>query len=108
MTRSLLAGIRPQLPQSIAARLAGTGREAILRVDIAGAAARRPLLSELAAAIPGRFRLVHGGIDNIQGQPVGTLFLGSETASGGVTEVVEFLNARNARVELLGYVTDDV
>ncbi|WP_395450521.1 methionine ABC transporter ATP-binding protein [Aminobacter sp. UC22_36] len=108
VTRSLLAGIRPQLPQSIAARLAGTGREAMLRVDISGEAARRPLLSELAAAIPGRFRLIHGGIDNIQGQPVGTLFLGVETASGSVAETVEFLNARNARVEVLGHVTDDV
>ncbi len=108
VTRSLLAGIRPQLPVSIAERLSRAGREAILRVDIAGEAARRPLLQELATSIPGRFRLVHGGIDNIQGEPVGTLFLGVETASGGVTEVVEFLNALNARVEVLGYVTDNV
>lgn len=107
VTRSLLAGIRPQLPQSIAARLAGSGREAILRVDISGEAARRPLLAELATSIPGRFRLVHGGIDNIQGQPVGTLFLGAETASGSVAQTVEFLNARKARVEVLGYVTDN-
>ncbi|MDH4988465.1 methionine ABC transporter ATP-binding protein [Aminobacter anthyllidis] len=107
VTRSLLAGIRPQLPQAIAARLAGTGREAILRVDIAGEAARRPLLSELATSIPGRFRLVHGGIDTIQGEPVGTLFLAVETASGGVAETIEFLNALKARVEVLGYVTDN-
>ena len=107
VTRSLLAGIRPQLPQAIAARLAGAGREAILRVDIAGEAARRPLLQELATAVPSRFWLVHGGIDTIQGEPVGTLFLGVETASRGVAEVVEFLNARDARVEVLGYVTDN-
>ena len=46
------------------------------RVDVAGEAARGPLLSDLAAAVPGSFRLVHGGIDHVQQQPVGTLFLG--------------------------------
>ncbi|WP_344854330.1 methionine ABC transporter ATP-binding protein, partial [Aminobacter aminovorans] len=108
VTRSLLAGIRPQLPQAITARLAGAGREAILRVDISGEAARRPLLQELACAASSRFRLVHGGIDTIQGEPVGTLFLGVEAASRGIAEIVEFLNARDARVEVLGYVTDNV
>ncbi|WP_432287423.1 methionine ABC transporter ATP-binding protein [Aminobacter sp. BA135] len=105
--RSLLAGIRPQLPQAIATRLTGVGREAILRVDIAGEAAHRPLLQELATSVPGRFRLVHGGIDTIQGEPVGTLFLGVDTASRGIAETIEFLNARKARVEVLGYVTDN-
>ncbi|WP_406872355.1 methionine ABC transporter ATP-binding protein [Aminobacter sp. P9b] len=108
VTRSLLGGIRPQLPAAIAGRLARSGREAILRIDIAGEAARRPLLQELAAAVPGRYRLVHGGIDYIQGEPVGTLFLGAATPAGRLAEVVDFLNARGARVEVLGHVTDDV
>lgn len=108
VTRSLLGGIRPQLPAAIAGRLARSGREAILRIDIAGEAARRPLLQELAAAVPGRYRLVHGGIDHIQGEPVGTLFLGAATPVGRLAEVVDFLNARGARVEVLGHVTNDV
>ena len=108
VTRSLLAGIRPQLPEALAARLGQAGREAILRVDVAGEAARRPLLQELATAIPGRFRLVHGGIDHIQGEPVGTLFVGVQTTDGRVGEIIEFLNARNARTEVLGHVSDDV
>ena len=108
VTRSLLAGIRPQLPEAIAARLGKAGREAILRVDVAGEAARRPLLQELATAIPGRFRLVHGGIDHIQGEPVGTLFVGVQTTDGRVAEIIDFLNARDARVEVLGHVSDDV
>ena len=108
VTRSLLAGIRPQLPEAIAARLGKAGREAILRVDVAGEAARRPLLQELATAIPGRFRLVHGGIDHIQGEPVGTLFVGVQTTDGRVAEIIDFLNARDTRVEVLGHVSDDV
>lgn len=108
VTRSLLGGIRPQLPEHLAARLRTSGDEAILRVDISGEAARRPLLAELATSIPGQFRLIHGGIDHIQGEPVGTLFVGVTTATGVTATAVEILNARGARVEVLGYVSDDV
>ncbi|PWK63908.1 ATP-binding cassette domain-containing protein [Aminobacter sp. AP02] len=108
VTRSLLGSIRPQLPEQLAARLRPSGREAVLRLDISGEAARRPLLSELATSIPGRFRLIHGGIDHIQDEPVGTLFVGAATETGGIAAVIEFLNHRGARVEVLGYVADNV
>ncbi|CAH2397165.1 methionine ABC transporter ATP-binding protein [Mesorhizobium ventifaucium] len=105
ITQSLLGGIRPQLPGEIAARLStSAGKEAILRIDVAGEAARRPLLSDLAASIPGPFRLIHGGIDHIQRQPVGTLFLGVPTGADHVARVIDFLAGRGARVEVLGYV----
>ncbi|QPC89792.1 methionine ABC transporter ATP-binding protein [Mesorhizobium sp. INR15] len=110
ITKSLLGSIRPQLPAELAARLVpGTGTETILRIDVAGEAARRALLSDLAAAVPGPFRLVHGGIDHIQEQPVGTLFLsvpGSDT--NHLARVITFLEARDARVEVLGHVTGSV
>lgn len=105
ITKSLLGGIRPQLPVEIAEKLSSVpGKEAILRVDVAGDAARRPLLSELAAAVPGRFRLIHGGVDHVQGEPVGSLFLGIATKDGQVAKTLDFLIARNARAKVLGYV----
>ena len=76
----------------------------MLRVDVSGEAARRPLLSDLAAAIPGSFRLVHGGIDHVQRQPVASLFLGVPAGGGHVAQVIDFLTGRGARVEVLGYV----
>lgn len=110
VTRRLLGTIRPQLPAELAARLVpGAGTETVLRVDVAGEAAREPLLFDLAAAVPGPFRLVHGGIDHIQRQPVGTLFLsvaGSDASH--LAEIVTFLKSRQARVEVLGHVTDPV
>ena len=110
ITRSLLGAIRPQLPAELAARLEpGAGAETILRVDVAGEAARGPLLSDLAAIVPGPFRLVHGGIDHIQEQPVGTLFLsvpGSDARH--LAEVITFLKSRQARVEVLGHVANSV
>lgn len=108
ITRSLLGGIRPQLPDEIAARLSPSGgREAILRVDVAGEAASRPLLSDLATAVPGAFRLVHGGIDHVQQQPVASLFLGIPPGGDHVDRVLHFLTGRGARVEVLGYVAGD-
>ncbi|MER8444288.1 methionine ABC transporter ATP-binding protein [Mesorhizobium sp. M1066] len=110
ITRSLLGAIRPQLPAELAARLLpGAGAETILRVDVAGDAARGPLLSDLAIAVPRAFRLVHGGIDHIQQQPVGTLFLSVPGSDANhLADIITFLKARQARVEVLGHVADPV
>jgi D-methionine transport system ATP-binding protein len=109
ITQSLLGGIRPQLPAELAARLLPSGGdETILRIDVAGEAARRPLLSELAAAVPGLFRLVHGGIDHVQQQPVGTLFLAVPGHASHLANVIAFMKAREARVEVLGHVAGSV
>ncbi|WP_027142482.1 methionine ABC transporter ATP-binding protein [Mesorhizobium sp. WSM3626] len=110
ITRSLLGAIRPQLPPELAARLLPAGgTETILRVDVAGEAARGPLLSDLAADAPGAFRLIHGGIDHIQQQPVGTLFLSIPgNHESHLAEVITFLKSRQARVEVLGHVADPV
>jgi len=39
---------------------------------------------------------------------LGTLFVGVQTTDGRVAEIIDFLNARDARVEVLGHVSDDV
>lgn len=106
ITRSLLGEIRPTLPPQIAERLvqAETG-EAMLRVDISGEPAAEPLLSELATAISSGFRLVHGGVDHVQGQPLATFFLA--IPSGDVAGAIDFLKSRGARTEVLGHVARD-
>jgi D-methionine transport system ATP-binding protein len=108
ITKSLLGGIRPQLPEHIAARLSQTGgTEAILSVDLAGPEAQGALFADLSAALPHSFRLVHGGIDHIQNQPVARFFIAVPARDPALAGTVEqFLKARSARVEVLGYVTD--
>ncbi len=108
ITRSLLGSIRPQLPEHIAARLSTeTGSEAILSVDLAGPEAQGALFTDLSAALPHSFRLVHGGIDHIQNQPVARFFIAVPARDPGLQDqVAQVLTARSARVEVLGYDTD--
>ncbi len=103
ITKSLLAGIRPQLPAHIADALSPEpGGEAVLGVDLAGAAAQGTLLAEL----PRPFRLLHGGVDHVQDQAVARLYLAVPAVpAGAVQTFIQFLEARSARVEVLGYVT---
>jgi D-methionine transport system ATP-binding protein len=108
ITKSLLAGIRPQLPEAIAARLSTSGSEVILCVDIATEEAQSALF-DLAAALPKSFRLIHGGVDHIQNQPIGRFFIGVPTADTSLRARVEqFLVSRLATVEVLGHATDHV
>ncbi|MBP1857751.1 methionine ABC transporter ATP-binding protein [Rhizobium herbae] len=108
ITQSLLGGIRPQLPEYISARLSPiSGPEQILSVDMAGPAAQGALFADLSQALPHSFRLVHGGIDHIQDQPVARFFIAVPTRDSTLPEKVQqFLKARGARVEVLGYDAD--
>jgi D-methionine transport system ATP-binding protein len=108
VTQRLLAGMRPQLPPEIAGRLSPEPvGEAVLRVDVFGDAARQALLSDLAGTLKVSFRLIHGGIETIQGEPVGTLFLAIPGGGEDAARVSQFLQARGARTEVLGHVAGD-
>jgi D-methionine transport system ATP-binding protein len=108
ITKSLLSSIRPQLPEIIAARLSSAGgSETVLSVDLAGPEAQGTLFADLWAALPHSFRLIHGGIDHIQSQPVARFFIAVPARDPALAgKVQQFLTARSARVEVLGYVAD--
>ena len=102
-TKSLLSGIRPQLPGHIAGKLvADVTGEAILGLDIAGPAATGPLFQQLSAEFPEGYRLLHGGVDHIQEQAVGRFFIAvpAEAAVRFTTLAERF----GAQVEVLGHV----
>lgn len=107
-TKNLLKMLTPELPASVAAMLTRepqNNSEAILRLRISGAAARRPIINEIAAASGLSARLVHGGIDTIQGEPVGTLFLGLPAHDhAALQKAVDFLNTICDETEVAGYV----
>ena len=104
-TRSLLSGIRPQLPAHIAERLTvDVGGEAILGIDIAGPVATGPLFQGLSQEFPGGYRLIHGGVDHIQEQAVGRFFLAVPAEKAG--SLASYAERLGAQVEVLGHVAD--
>lgn len=108
-TRSLLRGLSPVLPADIAARIAPQGDQALIRVDVYGPAARRPILAEIAAITGQAPRLVQGGLNDVQGEAYGRLFLTLGTADPGrVAAVVAHLQPECTAVEVLGHVPSDV
>lgn len=108
-TKNLLKMLTPALPESIAVHLTQDQRsadEAIIRIRISGEAARRPIINDIASASGLNARLVHGGIDTIQGEPVGTLFLGLPAHDqSALQKAVGFLKTICDETEVAGYVS---
>ncbi|KGT90987.1 methionine ABC transporter ATP-binding protein [Enterobacter cancerogenus] len=109
LTRTLLRGLLPQLPEALAARVTERRRgEAIYSVHFAGEDAQGDLLTRFAAALPGKFRLLQGGIDHIQHYAVVRFFIALPVAN--VTDeqqILSWLRGQQAQVELVGYVASD-
>lgn len=103
-TKSLLQVLTPELPHAIKDRLdPETGDHAVMKVQLSGDAARRPFLSELPGVM-----LLHGSMDTVQGEPVGTLFLGLPARdTAALQKAIAYLKAQADHVEVLGYVSGD-
>ncbi|WP_430739401.1 methionine ABC transporter ATP-binding protein [Vandammella animalimorsus] len=80
-TQALLAPLQQQLPDELRARLLpqapanGAGHARVLQLGYTGAGALEPDLLRIAQALPGPVRLLHGGVDRIQGHAYGRLLL---------------------------------
>ena len=79
-TRSLIEEIVPQaLPESVLARIRALMTEhpaqdaQLLRLAFAGTGADRPLLSDIVRQHGIDLSIVHGQVDEVQGQPFGSL-----------------------------------
>ncbi len=104
-TASMLSALRPALPPSIALSVgAAAWGETVVRIDLHGDEARQPLLADLALAEGVRARLIHGGVDEVQGIPVATLFIGIGSDAGELAKALAFLRKRAARTEVIGHV----
>ncbi len=109
LTRTLLRGLLPQLPENLAARLSEQPQgEAIYRVQYAGDDAQGDVLTRFASALPGKFRLLQGGIEHIQHYAVARFFIAFPVAnSADAQQILSWLHAQQAQVELMGYVASD-
>ncbi|WP_128255465.1 methionine ABC transporter ATP-binding protein [Falsirhodobacter deserti] len=108
-TRSLLRGLSPTLPRDLAALLAPAGDQALVRLDVHGPDARRPLLDMIAQATGHPARLLHGGLNDVQGIPYGRLFIALGTANPQkVQAALAALTPHTTAIEVLGHVPRDV
>jgi D-methionine transport system ATP-binding protein len=107
VTRTLLAPLQQELPDDLKARLR-TYRltpddNLVLRLHYAGHDA--PDLFSLGTALGGRVTLLDGGIERIQGRPLGRLLL---EVAGSELEPEQLLSAARRvadRAEVIGYAT---
>ncbi|MXP52183.1 ATP-binding cassette domain-containing protein [Pantoea sp. Seng] len=109
LTRTLLRGLLPQLPEALAARVTERRQgEAIYSVHFAGEDAQGDLLTRFAAALPGKFHLLQGGIDHIQHYAVVRFFIALPVANvADEQQILSWLRAQQVQVELVGYVASD-
>lgn len=104
-TIAMLKLVTPQLPTKFVQNLKPTGQEAIIEINIAGEMAQQPFLNLLEEETGLRARILHGGIDTVQGETIGRLFLGvpgQDKATLG--KAVQWLTQKGQYCEVLGYV----
>lgn len=108
VSRTLLAPLQHAIPQELQSRLQGQPASAdaaiVLRLQFSGIDREEPDLAALFSALGGRVRLLHGGIERIQGHGLGQLLLAVSGSSWGAEELRQRAGNWAQRVEVLGYV----
>ena len=109
-TRSLVNEIVPQdLPESVVARIRALVSRAphrgqLLRLAFAGGSSDQPLLSDVVRRFGVDLNIVHGQVDEIQGQPFGTLAVHIQGASDALRAAVAYLRSGGVLVQEVAHV----
>ncbi|PWL17182.1 methionine ABC transporter ATP-binding protein [Falsochrobactrum shanghaiense] len=109
VTKSLLHVLTPELPASWRERLVSerSGR-AVLQVKLSGQAAKSPFFNDIKTATGLDVQLIHGGMDTIQGEPVGTLFVAIPARNTAELEAaISYIKTHADATEVIGYVSGD-
>ena len=107
VTRSLLGARRHDLPEDLAGRIRAQPQSErslfLLDLHFTGASLREPDLLAIGRALGIEARLVHGGIDRVQGRALGHLLVGVDSREPRAT-LLERARGLADKVEGLGYV----
>ncbi|WEX77076.1 methionine ABC transporter ATP-binding protein [Sinorhizobium numidicum] len=107
-TRALLSGLPgSKLPEAIARDLrpiAGVGDRIVVRLTFFGAAAERPLISQLIKSIGAEVNIIAGTIDEIGGRPYGSLVVAYAADAETSGKAQRFFGENGLVTEVLGYV----
>ncbi|AFL53883.1 D-methionine transport system ATP-binding protein [Sinorhizobium fredii] len=107
-TRALLSGLPgSKLPEAIARGLkpaAAPGDRIVVRLTFFGAAAERPLISQLIQSIGAEVNIIAGTIDEIGGKPYGSLVVAYGADPENLGKADRFFAENGLVTEVLGYV----
>ena len=107
VSKTLLAPLLDALPEGLQARISAqpvsAQSDVILRLRFTGQQAQEPDLGALFAALGGQVRLLHGGVEQIQGHALGQLLLGVSGVSLGAEELRKRAQHWAQQVEVVGY-----
>jgi D-methionine transport system ATP-binding protein len=113
VTRALIGDVIAQeLPQGVLQRLrarlaqsdAGSGTDHLFRFAFTGSGVDQPLLSEAVRKFDLDFNILHGQIDEIQGQAFGSLAILANGTSENISAAMAYLSAQGVTVEELNHV----
>ncbi|AMZ73216.1 MULTISPECIES: methionine ABC transporter ATP-binding protein [Pseudomonas] len=108
VSRTMLAPLQHAIPEELQSRLqalpASADAATVLRLQFTGIGRDEPDLAALFNALDGRVRLLHGGIERIQGHGLGQLLLAVSGSSWSAEELRQRAGNWAQQVEVLGYV----
>jgi D-methionine transport system ATP-binding protein len=113
VTRALIGDvIAHELPQAVVERVRsrlaatrlGEGRDHLFRFAFTGAGVDQPLLSEAIRRFSLDFTILHGQIEEIQGQAFGSLAVLASGPAQDIAEATAYLGSRGVIVEELNHV----
>ncbi len=111
VTRSLLDDVVPQaLPAAVLERVrrllgkAGASSSSLLRLVFAGEESNQPLLSDVIRRFGLDLNILHGQIDEVQGQPFGTLAVLAQGAQEQLVKAVAHLRTCGVLVQEVAHV----
>ena len=107
VSKTLLAPLQATLPEALRNRISAQAQSAqasvILRLRFTGRQAQEPDLGALFSALGGQVRLLHGGVEHIQGHALGQLLLSVTSTSLGAEELRKRAGQWAQQVEVVGY-----
>ena len=107
VSKTLLAPLQDTLPAALQSRITAQPLSAqasvVLRLRFTGSQAQEPDLGALFSALGGQVRLLHGGVEHIQGHALGQLLLSVTSTSLGAEELRKRAGQWAQQVEVVGY-----